>query len=903
MPISSYRTVDGLLASIVAQAVTPVPIRIADQRLPHGSPSAIAPDEAAPDVPDGADLPRPDAGPWTAAPHPGSPVPIINDIYMVGRRGRERPMAFVAKMDNDTGKTVVMLKRLDWKTLGTFARLRARLLAWFRSEPPHRRRLSDKEVVALRLADAARAPENVLMNRLHGFFPEIGHDAHAAEAKGDEPDDADAAPAFSASALSTWNSPAMNVRDADGAKPDASGSGVSDAARLRERRLAALEAAKRRPSPQKRADAIVSAFAPVVLAQCEHLRQARQPLSVQLRAERRMFAQTRARVQAQCDRFALDDEQKAGVLRRLRLNTAVFLHARDICLDPAAAAASAASGRLARMECWAGDIAPPRGATVIAGAEATLAAIPLRDPTLAAKRDIVLGDMHGDWLLLLQALVQCGFIESSNDAAWQAMWTQLNAVTRSGHAMSDDDWCAFLRQFAEAATLQDGARTGRVLTFAGNLVGPADSASRMLDILHQLTELGLKFDCLMGNEECDLLQSIADRRAGSPARDPLADSCSRWLIPRLKLLSCSRDGTALYAHSFANREALAPLCHALNVPLTGTLEIDVAKINLRFNAVVSGIAGTPADAGPDMAALNGRTLAWIRHVVANEPFDLARLKSAGATLPHSAAQYVVHAGRINVWSEVASLHHRVEALEADMEALSAIFGSPASPRWKSEALEPLTAMMGRLDGSSCPEEIRTAGNLLALAMCHEPRLFNHKEASVLQKLIFERGEGPGRRAQALEAVARIWNDVYPAESTATRFDIGKLTESQRGMLFETLSARWAVVLDKQSFRDDLDVLAAQAVAPTAQLRATIRTLTPPDTRKPSRIAAPAVPRPATVAQHEAGMKTAHRTLVPALTSTELRNYLAPLSARFHSLHNPGRKAGDRTTMLTIHAID
>lgn len=903
MPISSYRTVDGLLASIVARAVTPVPVRTADQRPPQGSPSAIAATEAAAGVPDGADLPRPDAAPWLAAPQPGSPVPIINDIYMVGPRGRQRPMAFVAKVDNDTGKTVVTLKRLDWKTLGTFARLRAHLLAWFRSEPPRKRHLSDKEVVALRLADAARAPENALMIRLHGFFPGTGHDAHAAEGQGDEPHDAEAAPAFSASALSTWNSPAFNVRAADGADADASGSGVSDPARLRERRLAALEAAKRKPSPQQRADAIVSAFAPVILAQCEHLRQARQPLSVELRMERRMFAQTRARVEAQCDRFALDDEQKAAVLRRLRLNTAVFLHAEGISLDPAAPAASAASGRLARMECWAGDIAPPRSPSVDAGAEATLAAIPLRDPTLASKRDIVLGDLHGDWMLLLQVLVQTGFIESSNDAAWRAMWTQLNAVARSGHAMSDHDWRAFLRHFTAAATLQDGARTGRVVTFAGNLVGPAESANRMLDILHQLTRLGLKFDCLMGNEECDLLQQIVDRPAASPARDSLADSFIHWLIPRLKLLSCSRDGTALYAHSFANREALAPLCHALNVPLTGTLETDVAKLNLRFNAVVSSIANTRADPGPDMAAFNGRTLALIRHAVASEPFDLARLKNAAPTLPHSAAQYVVHAGRINVWSEVASLHHRVEALEADMAALTAIFASPASRRWMSEALEPLTAIMGRLDGSSCPEEIRAAGNLLALAMCHEPRLFDHKEASVLQKLVFERGEEPGRRAQALEAVARIWNDGYPADSTATRFDIGKLTESQRHLLFETLSARWRAVLDKEAFLEDLDVLAAQTVAPTEQLRGTIRALTPPDTRHPSRVAAPDSRGPATVAQREAGMKAPRRNHVPALSSMELRNYLAPLSARFHSLHNPGRKAGAKTILLTIHAID
>lgn len=918
MPITSYRNVDSLLASVLAQSGSTPAVDRAAEAAAHDPASPISPDPAALPAPEGADqphaVPSGACGAAANAAHAELPIPVINDIYMVGRPGRARPMAFVEKVNKETGNTVIALKRLDWKALTLMGRFRARLLAFLGSEPPRKHYLNAKEIRALRLADARHAPESELMTKLRGFFPVSGNGADISDVEAGMPDGTDSTPAFSAAALSMWASPSMNMPPEDRDKRDAAPSGLSEAARYRAKRFAALEAARLKPSPQQRADTIVSTFEPRVVALRAKVRQLHQPVDVELRAEYRMLMQMRARVEAQCDRFALDGGQKATVLRRLRLNMASCLPPQNISLDPEAPAASLLSERLARMECSVGNVRV-RGEAHAAKSEAAVADFPVRDPALASKRDIVLGEIHGDWMLLLHALVQAGFIRSKNDGQWQAMWELLNKVANSGEAISDENWRTFQHQFQQAVELQDDAGTGRRLTLAGNLVGPPDAAGRMLSFMRSLTLLGLNFDCLMGREEYDLVRHTANRGREGHEADSLAEPSSHWLIRRLKLVSCSRDGTVLYAPGFISREALERIAHAAGVPVMSALKADVGKIDLWFHAVLRDATEAGPAVPPESTGLNDEAFRMIQDLVANERFDPASLKGATSSLPHPAAKYVVHAGRDNIWTEVASLHHRIEGLQADMEALAPLFLPPAgiAPRWNAEALKPLTAMLHRLDDNSFPEEIEAAGNLLALAMCHEPALLNHKDAGVLAKRVIERNPDTVERTLALESLARIWNDVYPGENGQTGLAVGKLTERQQIALFEALSSRWAKLFDKQDFRERLGVLAAQAAARTDLLRSTIRTLAAPETPDQPRTAVPGATSaaaaqdrqrmPAIPAPGAAIGEAPHRSYVPALSGQELRSYLAPLSTHFHSLHNPARKSGQMNASLMIHALD
>ncbi|MGY8525450.1 hypothetical protein [Paracidovorax citrulli] len=313
---------------------------------------------------------------------------------------------------------------------------------------------------------------------------------------------------------------------------------------------------------------------------------------------------------------------------------------------------------------------------------------PTAEPHLVARREVVVGDLHCNGLLLLHTLVHAGFLRIEDPFAWDKACAQLSALESE---QPDVNWRNFAQLLSDAVRPVPGAQR-RKLTLLGDVLGDRmHSDIFMLAILHTMAQMGLNYDCIFGNHDAHFLGAFltnANKPDDEPYRAPVENpgtvrSLCRtvdylnahpedrpafkalvqksWL-PRLKVCSLSRDGTAFYSHAFANGEVMRGVERMAGADPSAALPRRVATINNWFQAVVASsrenfdyyYGGRNQDAFPIISPLK----AMANNIgldVASYHETLDHPMNAAPTRPDDSVAYAVHGHCQDIEKRVSEL--------------------------------------------------------------------------------------------------------------------------------------------------------------------------------------------------------------------------------------------------------
>lgn len=768
---------------------------------------------------------------------------VPTDIYLVGRPGNQRIVAYVAKPGKKGQAAQVYLKRLDWKRLSPFQRFCATVAAFLGLDIPCKTRLSTAQCVSYRITRSASIPELLL---------------------GDPPTVAAAKPV-----------------SRESAHADRSQAPCQQAGPIRDEHLVAD---------------FVKAFGPFVKTRLAAIHALRLPREQELVLEDELVQQMRARVERAFKARCLDPAALTEVLCRVGLHTVQFLPPSEIAAharsdDPTVALLNR---RLGRVEICLDDI-------------------PHRDPVLAKQAQLVLGDVHGNCLLLLHALVRMGLVRIVNETAWLSMCAKLDAL--DGKTASQSAWPLFMADIRTAIAVEPGADNRRLTLLGDVIAGPMHCDAMMLGILFEMDRMGLRYRCICGNHEGEFLSyylrnkdrkaakeySMAGTGVGMTRESGQAASLHRLhdmltsgglplpefhamvekgLLQHLDLVGCSDDGTAFYGHAFANAAVMAPLYDYASVQPTDTLHQCLRKVNEWFRTILLGgwdnlsqVIHTARWSHPRYPVSPVRALLWNIGLDEEYADELGHPCNAAVSLPHPATRYQVHghcrkvADRAQALSaEATTFHNRMQKVAAALNELPP----------NVDAISAFARRLHRLHPGSRADEMAMIAMIVATILVFG----NHPKMEILGNLFGERDPAAQCPSVALHALAKAWQTKYPPKSGHPTFDPDRLAPAQRMQLFQAIHDGLSVVSKTKSRR-----LQAQAVLG----RAKNRLLAIQEAMRANLPAPSASSPPGNV----------HRTPEKVLGS-----YLRVLDTRFHSLDSPaGNQPRDRRFSRLVHVIE
>ncbi|MBY4895984.1 hypothetical protein [Cupriavidus sp. AU9028] len=238
---------------------------------------------------------------------------------------------------------------------------------------------------------------------------------------------------------------------------------------------------------------------------------------------------------------------------------------------------------------------------------------PVPEPQLVSKREVAIGDLHGNGLLLLHTLVHAGFLRIEDGQKWDQACAQLNSLEGLN---PDENWQGFARLLCDAVKPVAGTEKRKLVLLGDVFADRMHSDLFMLAILQVMAQNTLDFDCIFGNHDAEFLaacQSNATRPSNEdycrrPGNRETMQSLSRTIeylnahpedrdqfnqlvreiwLPRLKVCALSHDGTVFYSHAFANQDVLRGVEAMAGARHSATLAVRVADINRWFENSVA----------------------------------------------------------------------------------------------------------------------------------------------------------------------------------------------------------------------------------------------------------------------------------------------------------------------------